>query len=146
MVQVSAWTGPRRDVLRLTFPDGTVVEDEVWLTTPSRPRSTVGRRSGHIVDGPWAAALSAFVGRPVTLVRCDRPGGTRAGNPVSLVGDGSLDGSARSSASATVDARRFRMLIELEGAEPHEEDTWIGGRIALGKADPRSARPTPAAR
>jgi uncharacterized protein YcbX len=26
------------------------------------------------------------------------------------------------------------MLIELEGAEAHEEDTWIGSRIKVGKA------------
>jgi hypothetical protein len=26
------------------------------------------------------------------------------------------------------------MLIDLEDAEPHEEDTWIGHRIALGDA------------
>src|SRR4029079_10629680 len=29
---------------------------------------------------------------------------------------------------------RFRMLINLEGAEPHEEDTWLGRRIGLGDA------------
>ena len=40
----------------------------------------------------------------------------------------------------------FRMLIELEGAEAHEEDGWIGKYIALGetvlavtKADARCA-------
>jgi uncharacterized protein YcbX len=26
------------------------------------------------------------------------------------------------------------MLIELEGAEAHEEDTWIGSRIKIGSA------------
>ena len=26
------------------------------------------------------------------------------------------------------------MLIELDGAEPHEEDRWIGHRIAIGEA------------
>ena len=49
--------------------------------TPSRRPSTVGPGVGHIVDGPWAAHLSIFTGRTITLVRCDRPGGTRAGNP-----------------------------------------------------------------
>jgi len=28
-----------------------------------------------------------------------------------------------------VDARRFRMLIELDGTDAHEEDSWIGTRI-----------------
>ena len=41
------------------------------------------------------------------------------------------------------------MLIELEGADPHEEDGWIGTRIAIGSAellitkpDARCAMPT----
>jgi uncharacterized protein YcbX len=41
------------------------------------------------------------------------------------------------------------MLNELADAEPHEEDSWIGGRIALGSAellitkpDARCAMPT----
>ena len=33
-----------------------------------------------------------------------------------------------------VDGRRFRMLIEIAGAGPHEEDTWIGGSVAIGSA------------
>ena len=40
-----------------------------------------------------------------------------------------------------MDARRFRMLIDLEGAEPHEEDTWIGRRIALGESILRVIEP-----
>ena len=30
------------------------------------------------------------------------------------------------------------MLIELDGGGPHEEDTWVGGRIALGETILRS--------
>ena len=29
------------------------------------------------------------------------------------------------------------MLIEIAGAEPHEEDGWIGGRAAIGTAEVR---------
>jgi uncharacterized protein YcbX len=93
------------------------------------------------VGGPWAAALSAFVGRPVLLVRCDVPGGTRirAGetqvrNQVSILSDGSLGELARQLGVERVDARRFRMLIELEGASAHEEDGWIGSDVELGSA------------
>jgi uncharacterized protein YcbX len=74
-------------------------------------------------------------------VRCDHPGGTRirAGetnvrNAVSLVSDGSLRELARQLEVPAVDGRRFRMLIELEGAEAHEEDTWIGGQVVAGEA------------
>jgi uncharacterized protein YcbX len=42
-----------------------------------------------------------------------------------------------------VDARRFRMLIELEGGGAHEEDSWVGGRIGLGGTVLRISKPVP---
>ncbi len=134
LVQVAAHTDPGATTLRLAFPDGTVLEDEVVLgdavETPIYGRTGIG----HIVEGPWAAALSEVAGRRLRLVRCDRPGGTRDGDPTSLIGDGSLAELARHAGVDHVDARRFRMLIEFEGAAPHEEDTWIGHRVAVGGA------------
>lgn len=134
LVQIASHTDAGATRLRLTFPDGTVVDDEVTLgeaiETPIYGRTGVG----HVVQGPWAAPLSEFCGRPIQLVRCDRPAGTRAGNPTSLVGDGSLGELARHAGVDAVDARRFRMLIELGGAEPREEDGWVGHRIAIGEA------------
>ncbi len=146
LVQVAAHTDPAASTLRLTFPDGRVVEDQVVLggpvETPIHGRTGVG----HVAIGPWAEALSAFCGRSITLVRCDRPAGTRSGNPTSLVSDGSLAELARQAGVESVDARRFRMLIEISGAEAHEEDTWIGRQVAIGDAvlaittrDPRCA-------
>jgi hypothetical protein len=132
MVRVSAWTNPEATRLRLTFPVGSVIDDEVRLDgpieTPIHGRTGVG----HIVDGPWGEALGGFLGKPVRIVRCDRIGGTRVANPATLVSDGSLDALGAVLGVGDVDARRFRMLIELEGGEPHEEDTWVGGRIGLG--------------
>src|SRR6185369_14232675 len=87
------------------------------------------------------AALEPFAHRRVLLVRCDKPGGTRiredettVRNAVSLVSDGSLRELARQLEVPAVDGRRFRMLIELEGAAAHEEDGWIGEEIAIGSA------------
>jgi uncharacterized protein YcbX len=91
--------------------------------------------------GPWAAALESIAGRPVRLIRCDRPGGTRRGNPASIISDGSLHELARHVGVDRVDGRRFRMLIDLDGAEPREEDSWIGRRIALGDAILRVTKP-----
>ena len=67
-------------------------------------------------------------------MRCDRPAGTRKGNPTSLIGDGSLDELAQHAGVPSVDGRRFRMLIEFERARPREEDAWIGHRVAIGGA------------
>lgn len=134
LVQVRAHTDPAATTLRLELPDGTTIEGDVSLgravETPIYGRTGLG----HLVEGPWAAALGPIAGRRVRLVRCDRIGGTRRGNPASLVSRGSLDELAHQAGVADIDARRFRMLIELDGTIPHEEDDWIGGRIALGGA------------
>jgi uncharacterized protein YcbX len=38
-------------------------------------------------------------------------------------------------AGAAIDARRFRMLVEVDGLdEAHEEDTWVGRQLRVGAA------------
>jgi len=134
LVQVAAHADPAGETLRLELPDGTVVDGAVRLgdpvETPLHGRTAIG----HVVVGPWADALEPIAGRRVRVVRTDRPGGTRIANAASLVSQGSLDELARQAGVPSVDARRFRMLIELDGGIPHEEDAWVGGRIALGEA------------
>jgi uncharacterized protein YcbX len=143
LVQVAAWTDPDATVLRLTFPDGRVVEDDVRLGGPIETDVHKRMAIGHVVDGPWAEALTAFVGRPIRVVRCDRIGGTRTAHPASLVTDGSLDALGGALGVGDVDARRFRMLIELEGGAPHEEDTWVDRQIELGETVLRISAPMP---
>jgi uncharacterized protein len=141
LCRIFARTDADASWLRLTFPDGRVIGGEIRLDEPVRTDIYNRLAFGHVVAGPWAAALSDFVGAPVLLVRCDHPGGTRirpgetqVRNQVSLVSDGSLDELARQLGVEEVDARRFRMLIELEDAGAHEEDGWIGAEIAIGSA------------
>ena len=133
LVQASAHTDAAGETLRIDLPNGTVLEGDIRLgeavETPLHGRTAIG----HEVIGPWAAALSPLAGRPVRLVRTDRIGGTRRGNSASLVTHGSLAELARQLGEASVDARRFRMLMELDGRVAHEEDDWIGGRIAIGE-------------
>ena len=143
LVQVKAWTDPDATVLRLTFPDGTVVEDTVELAEPIETAIHKRTGVGHVVVGPWGAALSDFLGREVRFVRCDQPGGTRIAHPASLVTDGSIEALAGVLGAGDIDARRFRMLIELEGGRAHEEDTWVGCRVALGDAVLRISAPVP---
>lgn len=141
LCRIFARTDADASWLRLSFPDGRVIGGDVKLDEPVRTDIYNRLAVGHVVGGPWAAALSEFVGAPVLLVRCDVPGGTRirAGetqvrNQVSLLSDGSLAELASQLGVERVDGRRFRMLIELEGAGAHEEDGWIGGNVALGSA------------
>jgi hypothetical protein len=141
LVQIEARTDPGGTMLWMRFPDGEVIEGTVELAeaveTPIHGRTGVG----HVVVGPWVAKLSAFTGRTIRVVRCDRPGGTRRGNPTSIISDGSLRELAKNAGVDDVDGRRFRMLIDLEDAQPHEEDTWIGRRIGLGDAILRVTKP-----
>lgn len=141
LVQIRAHTDPDATMLRLTFPDGRALEGPVRLAGPIETPIYGRIAVGHVVDGPWAAALSAFCGRSIRMVRCDQPAGTRDGSPASLISDGSLAELARQAGVEAVDARRFRMLIELNGAAAHEEDTWIGRRIAIGDAVLSIAKP-----
>jgi len=80
----------------------------------------------------------------VRLVRPDRPGDARDELPVSLLSTASADELAeRSSSDAPRDSRRFRMLVELNGCEPHEEDTWNGHRLRIGEALVKVMGPIP---
>ena len=134
LVRVAAHTDPEAGRLRLTFPDGTVADEEVALGAAIQTEVHTRPVTGHVVEGPWAAALSEFSGREIRLVRCDRVGGTRTAHPATLVTDGSLNLLAEHLGAGRVDGRRFRMLIELAGSAGHEEDTWIGRRISIGEA------------
>jgi uncharacterized protein YcbX len=141
LVQVGAETNDDATWLRMTFPDGRVIEGDVRLDEPVRVEMYGRLAIGHVVGGPWDAALEPFAQRRVLVVRCDKPGGTRikpgetqVRNQVSLVSDGSLRELAAHLAVDEVDGRRFRMLIELDGAAAHEEDTWIGREVAIGSA------------
>jgi uncharacterized protein YcbX len=134
LVQVITHTDPEARSLRLELPGGAVVEDAVRLGEPVETDVHGRTAVGHVVEGPFAAALEPIAGRPVRVVRCDRPAGTRDGNPASLISQGSLDELARRAGMGDVDGRRFRMLIELEGRMAHEEDEWIGRRVEIGGA------------
>ena len=83
-------------------------------------------------------------GGTVHLVRSDRPGAAVDSHAVSLVGTASAAELARRSGiDRPVDTRRFRMLIEVEGLDPHEEDRWVGCTVTVGDAQVRVVRPDP---
>jgi MOSC domain-containing protein len=126
-----------RGTLALRFPDGSVVADEVAVGRQV-VTSFFGRPvAGHVVEGPFAAALSDFAGMTLTLVRTERPGegpDRGAGAGVSLVGTASLEALAEAAGVDRVDGRRFRMLLGIEGTQAHEEDGWLGRRVRIGDA------------
>jgi hypothetical protein len=136
LVEVIPSWDAESDALRLTFPDGRVVEDVVRLGEPVSTWFYRRAEQGRLIEGPWAEALSEFAGRPLRLARTDRLGGAvdRTDGAASLVSDASVDELARQAGVAQVDARRFRMLVGLAGCDPHEEDEWIGRDVLIGEA------------
>jgi MOSC domain-containing protein len=122
--------------LALRFPDGRVAEGDVALGAPITTDFYGRDVDGHLVEGPWSQALSEWAGRPLRLVQ-SAPGEAidRGGGHVSFVSRASLEELGRQAEhGGAVDGRRFRMLFELDGCEPHEEDSWVKRHVRVGDA------------
>jgi uncharacterized protein YcbX len=133
----SEWDeGSRR--LALAFPDGSVVEGEVSLGEPFTAELYGVPHPSRTVPGPWQEALSEFAGEPVTLLWSEggaQDRGNDRGGWASVISGASLERMrAEAGASGPVDGRRFRMLFEIDGVDAHEEDSWLGQRVAIGEA------------
>ncbi|MGH2596681.1 MAG: MOSC domain-containing protein [Actinomycetota bacterium] len=123
------------DRLTLELPDGTRAEgdaapagEEIHVTLFDRE---VGARR---VPGPFDAAVSRLLDRDVMLVRVEHPERSGGVHPVSIVSSASVEELGRRAERETPDPRRFRMLVELDGCAPHEEDVWTGSRLRMGGA------------
>jgi uncharacterized protein YcbX len=136
LVQVAPEWDERAGTLALRFPDGRVVAGEVAVgeavTTDFFGRPV----AAHVVVGPWSDALSEWTGETLELCRPDEPGAgvDRGRGKVSLVSTASLDALAAATGNGSVDGRRFRMLLGVEGVAAHEEDAWLGRRVRVGGA------------
>ena len=124
--------------LSLAFPDGSVVEGEVEPGEPFAAELYGTPHPSRTVPGPWQEALAELVGEPLTLLWSEggaQDRGRDRGGWASLISRGSLERlRAEAAAAEPVDGRRFRMLFEIDGVEPHEEDVWLGHRVAIGEA------------
>lgn len=138
LMQVRAEWDETSRRLALAFPDGALVEGEVEPGAPFAAELYGSPHPSRLVPGPWQEALSKFAGEPLTLLWSEggaQDRGSDHGGWASLVSRGSLDRlGAEAGATEAVDGRRFRMLFEIDGVEPHEEDTWLGKRVAIGDA------------
>lgn len=135
LLQTSAsWDGV---VLSARLPSGTVAGEPV-RTGEVRRVDYWGRTAVlEVVEGPWAAAYSAHLGREVVLA-ATAPGEVVYGGSVSLVTTGSLARLA-DEVGASVDGARFRATFEVDtgGLESHVEDGWVGRHVRLGAAEVR---------
>ena len=120
--------------LRLEFPDGSVVEGEFELGDPVPTQFFSHQVLGRPVLGPWSEALSEYCGQPLHLLETGSAVDRGAKGPVSLVSRASLRRLGEQAGTGSLDVRRFRMLIEVDGVEPHAEDAWLGKRLRAGGA------------
>ena len=125
------------DRLALTFPDGRVVEGPVSRGATVDTSFFSRHREAQLVEGPWSEAISNFVGQPLRVAAADGDGAAvdrgRDG-AVTLISRASLDRLAAEAGEWTVDPRRFRMLIEVDGIGAHDEDGWVGRSARVGDA------------
>lgn len=146
--------------LALTFPDGRRISDELVDGEPVDARFFSEPMQVTPVSEPLSAALSEYSGKELRLVRAnpDLSGIDRGpSGVVSLMSEASV-AHLSEVAEAEVDPRRFRMLFEADGFEPHAEDSLVGrdvrigdarvrfnghiGRCRVTKMDPETGKPT----
>lgn len=123
--------------LELRFPGDRQVAGTIELGPPMQATFHSRPAQARELRGAFGEALSDHIGRPVRIVEgVDRSGVDRGrAGAVSLVSRASLGALTRISGTGEVDARRFRMLVVIDGLdEAHEEDTWVGEQIRVGSA------------
>jgi uncharacterized protein YcbX len=134
--QVVADYSEAERTLRLELPDGRVVDDEIRLGDQVTTKFFSQTAQGHIVEGPWSPALTECFGRTLRLVEVgDRATAVDRGptGAVSLISKASLARIARAGGKDSIDSRRFRMLVEIDGVSAHAEDAWVGRAVRIGE-------------
>ena len=129
------WDEQTRE-LALAFPDGTRVAGIVELGEQPFEVEMYGYPlASRRVLGPWEEAISDYAGERLTLLWAEEgaPDRLYAGT-ATLVSRESLKRLAEETGEDDLDGRRFRMLFEIEGVDPHEEDEWQGTHVRVGDA------------
>ncbi len=132
-VELERTNGTER--LTMHLATGETLSDEVVLGEPTQLDIYDKLFTARPVIGPWADALSDWAGRRLRLFRSERLPTETDRYAVSIVSEASVAELARQGTEGRpVDARRFRMLIQVAGAErPHQEDEWLGREVRIGE-------------
>jgi uncharacterized protein YcbX len=142
LLGIKASHDAKLEKLTLALPNGTRVRGPARPTGAAFKTAMFDREiEVRPVPGPIEDAVSRYLGREVQLVRAqpgERGGGAA---PVSLLSRSAVDELGRRAGRKAPDARRFRMLFELDGCRPNEEDEWAGVRTRIGGAIVRIGDP-----
>jgi uncharacterized protein YcbX len=93
----------------------------------------------EVVDPGWSALFSEVIGKDVTFLRARNQ--AYDVEPATLLGAASVAELERRAGIDAVDPRRFRMLVDFAGGDPHVEDTWDGRLVRVGEALLRGGGP-----
>ncbi len=138
LTQIKASFDVATGQLDLEFPDGPTLSAKVELGQAVTTRIWGRQVKGNVLLGEWDTALSQFCGEPAMLVTSETPGQCYDEFPVSLLSRASLQRLEQQAERlgekpGDFDACRFRPTFLLENCESHEEDSWIGHTLAIGK-------------
>jgi uncharacterized protein YcbX len=120
--------------LALTFPDGSGARGRIEYGNTLKMRFFSRPCEARELRGPWAEALSSFIGHPLRLVEPELAVDRGREGTVSVISRASIQRLAEVASVESIDVRRFRMLIEIDGVAPHEEDHWVGHKVRIGLA------------
>lgn len=124
----------RRGVLRVLLPDGTSAVSQLDGGGDLVQSRLFGKpRQGRLIGGDAAAALCEVAGERLGVVLAESAGVGWDDGPVSILGRA----SAEAVGGPGADMARYRMLVELDGTRPYEEDGWVGRTVRLDAATVR---------
>lgn len=124
--------------LSVQLPDGTSASSDLEDVGGEVRADLFGKaRAGRVLGGEVSDALSAVAGVPLRAVLADPVGVGWDEGPVSILGRA----SAAELGGPEGETARYRMLVELDGTAPYEEDGWVGHEVALGEAVVRVTHP-----
>lgn len=126
--------------LSLSFPGGEPVTAPIALGEEVSVRFFASTVPARPLQGPFSEALSEHLGQPVRVVESVAGAVDRGpSGGATLISRASLERLAGAAGEDAIDARRFRMLIEIDGIAAHGEDAWVGRDVRVGEATIRFA-------
>jgi uncharacterized protein YcbX len=135
---------PPTSLLRITSPTGQTLEGEALPGDPVTIDFWESRDvAGHVVAGRWSDWLSEIARRPVRLVRTGEPGAGFDETAVTVLSAESVAELGRSTGTQDIDIRRFRMLINVAGVMPYEEEAWSSRTLSIGSTVLQMHGPVP---
>ncbi len=125
---------PDASTLALEFSDGERVSGALQFGCTITTSFFSHPKEARELAGPWSEALSGFFGASLRLVATTSAVDRGRRGAISVISRASLGKLAEIAERDGVDARRFRMLIEVDGVDAHGEDDWLTRQVRIGLA------------